>query len=232
MEQDTIQINAPDFDPDIDGPNIPRTHNNTAVVSVLEWLTSPEPELSDATNFQEETRDRYPSNTTYNNLEDNFSQHVPNHTTVQHFTGQHQITSGHNIDSEEILQLEEDWDNGQFAHADINLIDIHNTYSKSERITREYTENLLDLSDNRYYFEENPINQLQYSSPDPDYYGTPSRRLQTQPCDPAGYYPLSPDPADVQHWHRHGREKCALLHGHRLFGEKTQSVESRKARKR
>ena len=28
------QINAPDFDPDIDGPNPPRTHNNTAIVSV------------------------------------------------------------------------------------------------------------------------------------------------------------------------------------------------------
>ena len=33
-EQDTIQINAPDFDPDIDGPNPPRTGKNTAVVLV------------------------------------------------------------------------------------------------------------------------------------------------------------------------------------------------------
>ena len=45
-EQDTIQINALDFDLDIDGPNIPRAHNNTVVVSVQEWLTSPEPDLS------------------------------------------------------------------------------------------------------------------------------------------------------------------------------------------
>ena len=78
MEWDTIQTNAPYFDPDIDGPNIPRAHNNTVVVSVPEWLTSPEPELSDATNFQEETTDRDPPDTTYNNLEeshgyDNFS---------------------------------------------------------------------------------------------------------------------------------------------------------------
>ena len=34
MEQDTIHINTPDFDLDIDGPNIPRAHNNTVVVSV------------------------------------------------------------------------------------------------------------------------------------------------------------------------------------------------------
>ena len=117
-EQDTIQINVLDFDLDIDGPNIPRAHNNTAVVSVQEWLTSPEPELSDATNFEEENTDRDPPNTTYNNLEeshghDNFSQHLPNHTPVQHFMGQHQITSRHNIDSEEIPQLEEDWDNSR-----------------------------------------------------------------------------------------------------------------------
>ena len=107
MEQDTIHINAPDFYPDIDGPSIPRAHNNTAVVSVQEQLISPEPDLSDATNFQEETTDRDPPNTTYNNLEEshghgNFSQHIPNHKPVQHFTGQHQIDSSHTINSEEI----------------------------------------------------------------------------------------------------------------------------------
>ena len=38
-KQDTIQINATDFDLDIDGPNIPRAHNNTVLVSAQEWLT-------------------------------------------------------------------------------------------------------------------------------------------------------------------------------------------------
>ena len=170
MEQDTIQIDALDFNLDIDGPNIPRAHNNTVVVSVQEWLTSPEQEISDATNFQEETTDRDPLDTTYNNLEeshghDNFSQHIPNCTPVQHSMGQHQITSGHNFNSEEIPQLEDDWDNGQFTNTDTNLINRHNTHSESERIRREYTKHLLDLSDNKYYFKENSINQPQYSSP-------------------------------------------------------------------
>ena len=87
------------------------------VVSVQVQLTSPELELVNATNFQEETTDRDPLDTTYNNSEeshghDNFSQHISNHTPVHHSTGQHQITSRHAIDSEEIPQLEEDWDNG------------------------------------------------------------------------------------------------------------------------
>ena len=117
--------------------------------------------------------------------------------------------------------FKEDWDNGQFTDADTNLINRHNTHSESERIRRKYTQHLLDLSDNQYYYEENPINQLQYSSPDPDYYRTPSRRSQTQPHDPNGYYPPPSDPVYVQHWHTCGRGKRTLLHGHRLFGEKT-----------
>ena len=180
-EQNTIQINALDFDPDIDGPNLPRAHNNMAVVSVQEQLTSPEPEIPGATDFQEENTNRDPPYTTYNNSEEshgykNFPQQVQNHTTEQH-----QITSGDSINPEEIRQLEEDWDNGQFADPDTNLINRHNTHSESERIRREYTQHLLDLSDNQYYYEENPINQLKYSSPDP------SRRSQTQPHDPNGY---------------------------------------------
>ena len=91
-EQDTVQLIALDFDLDIDRPNLPRTHNNTAIVS----------EVSDATNFQEEDIDRDPPNPTYNNLEeshgyDNFSQDVQNHTTEQH-----QITSGDSVNLEEI----------------------------------------------------------------------------------------------------------------------------------
>ena len=38
-EQDTVQINALDFDLDIDGPHPPRIHTNTAVVSVQEHFT-------------------------------------------------------------------------------------------------------------------------------------------------------------------------------------------------
>ena len=38
-EQDTVQIDAPDFDPDIDGPDTQQAHHNTVVVSFYE-LTS------------------------------------------------------------------------------------------------------------------------------------------------------------------------------------------------
>ena len=75
-------------------------------------LISPEPEISDATNFQEENTDRDPPDTAYNNSQeshgyDNFPQDIQNHTTEQC-----QITSEDSINPEEIPQLEEDWDNG------------------------------------------------------------------------------------------------------------------------
>ena len=63
------------------------------------------------------------------------------------------------------------------------------------------------LSDNQYYDQENSINQLQCSSPDPDYYGTATRQSQKAPHNPNGYYPPLPDLADVQHWHACGRGK-------------------------
>ena len=105
MEQDTVQINAPEIDPDIDRTNSPRTQNNTAVVTVQEQLAFPEPDISDATDFQEENTHRDLPDATYNNSKeshgyDNFPQHVQNYTTEQH-----QITSGDSINSEEIPQL-------------------------------------------------------------------------------------------------------------------------------
>ena len=85
--------------------------------------------------------------------------------------------------------------------AESTLITQHNTHSESERIRQDYTQQLLDLSDNQYYEVETPVNQLQYSSPDPNYYCSPTRRSQKAPRDPNGYYPQPPNPADVQHWY-------------------------------
>ena len=182
MEQDTVQINAPDFDLDIDGPHPHRSHTNTVVVSVQEHFTPSESEVLDATESQaEDDTAGESSNFIYNNSEEshgyeNFSQDIQNHTTAQN-----QITPEYTPYSEEIPKLEEDWDNGQFADAKTTLITRHNTYSESERIRRDYTQQLLDLSDIQYYEEETPVNQLQYSSPNPDYYSLPIRRSQKAP---------------------------------------------------
>ena len=191
-EQDRVQINAPDYDPDIDEPHPPRRHTNTAVVSVQEHFAPSESRTLDAAGLQveDDTADKS-SDFIYHNSEEShgyedFPQDIQDHTTAQN-----QITPEYNADSEEIPELEEDWDNGQFADAKSTLITQHNTHSECEQIRRDYTQQLLDLSDNQYHEEETPVNQLQYSSPDSDYYGTPMRKSQKSPHDPNDYY-LSP----------------------------------------
>ena len=194
--QDRVQINAPDYDLDIDGPQPPRRCTNTAVVSVQEHFTPSESDILDATESQarDNTADES-SNFIYHNAEEthgyeDLPKDIQNHTTAQH-----QITPEYNADSEEISELEEDWDNAQFVDADSTLITHHNTHSESKHIRWDYTQQLLDLSDNQYYKEETHENQLQYSTPDPDYCCLSTRRSQK------GYYPPPPDPADVQCWY-------------------------------
>ena len=51
-EQDRVQINALDYDPDIDGPQPPRRCTNTAVVSVQKHFTPSESEILDAAESQ------------------------------------------------------------------------------------------------------------------------------------------------------------------------------------
>ena len=163
MEQDTVQIDAPDFDPDTDGPDSQRVNINTAVVSVQELFTSPEPEYINASNTQEEDTDRDQSHAELPNSEDphrsgDFPLQVVDFTPEDSPTDQQYTTSADANCSDEIPQLEEDWDNGQFDNVDASLINRHNTHSESERIRKEYTKRLLDLSDNQYYSQEYPEN--------------------------------------------------------------------------
>ena len=89
MEQDTVQINTPDFDLDIDRPQPPRSCTNTVVVSVQEHFTHSEPEVLDAAESQtEDDTARESANFIYHNSEEshwyeNFPQDIQNHTTAQ-----------------------------------------------------------------------------------------------------------------------------------------------------
>ena len=48
-DHDRVQINAPDYDLDIDGPQPPRRQVNTAVVSVQDHFTPSESKILDVT---------------------------------------------------------------------------------------------------------------------------------------------------------------------------------------
>ena len=54
MDQDRVQLNAPDYDPYIDEPQHPTRHTNTVVVSVQGHFTPSESEILDAAESQAE----------------------------------------------------------------------------------------------------------------------------------------------------------------------------------
>ena len=144
--QDDVQIDALDFDPDIDRPDTQWAHHTTAVVSVHELLTSPDPESVDASNTQE-IADRDQFDTGHSTSEDphrpcNLPQQVSDHSPEDTPTGQQQVASTKYNIFNEIPQLEEeDWENSQFADADTNLINRHNTHPE----VNEFEKNILNI---------------------------------------------------------------------------------------
>ena len=70
-DHDRVQINAPDYDLDIDGPQPPRRQVNTAVVSVQDHFTPSESEILDVAESQAEDHTTEESiNPIYHNSEE------------------------------------------------------------------------------------------------------------------------------------------------------------------
>ena len=121
----------------------------------------------------------------------------------------------------EIPQLESDIDEeeeGQFEDLQTYLT-YHNTYQESQNIHKEYRKRLLDLDDERYYRDID----CGYEN-----YG-PTR----------GHIPVNQAPGPhrmmqelIQTFSRgRGQARREELHGHRPFGARTRSLQSRIQRK-
>ena len=75
---------------------------------------------------------------------------------------------------------------------------------------------------------------VKYIIPEPDYYHSNTQPKQYQKQQNQNVYlPLPPSIEDIHTWYSRGRgrARCFELHGHRLYGEKTRSLESRLERK-
>ena len=132
MDHDRVQLNALDYDLDIDGPPTPRRYVNTAVVSVQDHFTLSESEILDVTESQadysaEESPDPIHHNFEVSHGHENFPPDIQDATTTAH-----QNTTKYNVYSDKIPELEEDWDNGQFDDDESTLITHNNTHSESK----------------------------------------------------------------------------------------------------
>ena len=144
---DVIQINAPEFDPDIDGRPPMKEHREIqGSDSSIQYLSrqlkqNKAPALTQQVAEEVDWPDAVPVEIPPQPTQDN----------------DHNITALPAQDEtnySEIPPLETDVDEeeeeGQFEDIQTYL-DHHNTYQESQNICKEYTKRLLDLNDDRYY---------------------------------------------------------------------------------
>ena len=209
-----IQINAPKFDPDIDGGPPTKEHGE------IQGSDSPIQHLLGESKKSEALA-----------LPQQVAEEVdwPNTVPVE-IRPQSAQDNGHNIRAlptqhkmkySEIPQLESDIDEeeeGQFEDIQTYL-NHHNTYQESQNIHKEYRKRLLDLDDERYYWDIDHMYKT---------YG------QTRDHIPVIQTPRPHRTMQelIQTYGRgRGQAHREELHGHQPFGAHTQSLQSRIQRK-
>ena len=143
---DIIQINAPEFDPDIDGGPSTKEHreiqgsDNPIQHCVEETKKSKAPALPQQVKEEVDWPDAVPVEIPPQSAQDN-----DYNISV--------VSTQSKTNYSEIPELESDIDEeeeGQFEDIQTYL-DHHNTYQESQNICKEYTKRLLDLDDERHY---------------------------------------------------------------------------------
>ena len=148
---DVIQINALDFDPDIDGGLPTKGHEETqGSDSFIQHLLgesekSKAPALPQQVAEEVDWPDTVPVKIPPQSDQDNIYQDNDHNIQVS--------PTRHETNLSEIPQLESDIDEeeeGQFEDLQTYLTH-HNTYQESQNIHKEYKKRLLDLDNERYY---------------------------------------------------------------------------------
>ena len=211
---DIIQIDGPEFNPDIDGgPSMKKHEEIQGSDSPIQYLfgeikKSKAPVLPQQVEEEVDWLDTLPVEIPLQSVQDN------DHNISVSSTWPEMYYS-------EIPQLESDIDEeeeGQFEDIQTYL-DHHNTYQESQNIHKGYTKRLLDLDDEKYYRDID-------------------RMYETYARDRA-HIPVIQTPAPHQmtqeliQTYRRGRGQARReeLHGHQPFGTHTQSLQSRIQRK-
>ena len=115
-----------------------------------------------------------------------------------HRTIQGRLPNYHRPQLEDIPELEEDkenWDEGQFADAD--LIDHHNTTAESDQIHLEYSAHFTKAIDQGYNPQNNRMPGLKYYIPEPEYYNLDTRPKQYKPYQNLNIYLPSHHPQKI-----------------------------------
>ena len=229
QQSDAVQLNAPDYDPDIDGDT-----NPTNAIQPLNTDTAKEETVTSTTEPEDHNTIR---NTTHR------SEHQSSTTcsgtwtikrdNVQQQSAEHPSDYRPQLDDIPELETdEENWDEGQFDDAE--LLYNHNSTEESDRICREYSAHFEKVEEQQYS-PYHTVQGVKYMIPEPDYYHSNTQPMQDQKWQNQNVHlPPLPSIKDICTWYGRGRgrARCLEMHGHRLYGEKMRSLESGLQRKR
>ena len=210
---DIIQINAPEFDPDIDGRPPTKEQgeiqgfDNPIQYRVEETKKSEAPVLSQVKG-EVDWPDAVPVEIPPQSAQDNdYNISVVSTWPETNYSDIPELESASNEEEE-----------GQFDDIQTYL-DHHNTYQESQNIRKEYTKRLLDLDDERYYRD---IDHM-YDTYSQDPAHIPDIQTPTPHCTMQEL---------IQAYGRGRGQACReQLHRHLPFGARTRSLQSRIQRK-
>ena len=211
-----IQIEVPDFDPDIDEvlPISTDQHTNDPVTqgSVTPTLKSAEKVI--------EFRTPAPLHQDIDTQEVDWPDAIPVEIPPQHDQQIKQCIPTHptnrNLGPAKMPQLEDNSEGEQYQDLETYLTH-HNTFEASQHIHRDYRSRLLTLDDDKYYQEVDRVYNTYGTPPAQDY------RLANQapsPCQTT---------QELMQIFGKGRGQACReeLHRHRPFGARTRSLQSR-----
>ena len=212
---DTIQIEAPDFDPDIDDIS-PTTIDQESNNLLIQGTASPTPKTTEP---EIECTTPASSNQHTDSQETDWPDAIPveipspiDQPNVQRIDIQ---WTQRNSEPVKIPQLEENSEEEQYPDLDFYLTH-HNTFEASQRIRQDYRSQLLTLDDEKYYKE---VDRAYYT------YGTPAAQ-DYQPANQAPG-PCRTTQELMQIFGKgRGQTHREELHGHRPFGSRTRSLQS------
>ena len=213
---DTVQIEAPDFDPDIDGISSPSTYEIPDKL-LTQGTTSPTPETTEPEN-KHSTPATSTQQTTSQDTDwlDTIPVQIPSLIDQPEDQGIDRHQTQHNSERAKIPDLEENSKEEQFTDLGSYLAH-HNTYKARKYICQQYKSHLHALDDDQYYAE---IDRSYYS------YETPA----AQDYRPANQAPGPCRTTEELMWifgKGRGQTHREELHRRRPFGSRTQSLQSR-----
>ena len=215
---DTVQIEAPDFDPDINGVSSPSTEEKPnksmtqgTLTPILEVTESEDDSLTPKTTISQITSQG-------TDWPDATPVQIPQVLSSSSHPEEQEIIRSqtrYNSQSLEIPELEDNSEKEQFVDLDSYLAH-YNTYEASQHIRQEYRSCLHALDDDQYYAE---IDRAYYSQETPaaqDYW------LANQSAE------LCRTTEELKRIFSRGRGQARReeLHGHRPFGPRTHSIQS------